>query len=156
MADEKRNVLGFEIELTRRLKSFATEHPQFRLAQNDLEVHALSLYKQMNESFAQYDPFQDKKDNGRGPNPKAIAKIKTICGQSFGNNLIDAMEQMDRQKKMRWIWKKSLSDPKLISFMFLTTLPGQPESDLVQAVVRIHGQEVQGYDANRCLTVGIG
>jgi MBA1-like protein len=156
MANEKRHVLAFAMKLTLRLKGFATAHPQFRLAKNDLEVHALSLYKQMNESFAQYDPFQDKKNNHRGANPKAIAKIKTICGQSFANTLIDAMEQLDPRKQMRWTWTKSLSDPKLVSFWFQPTLPGQPESDLIQAVIRIHGQEVQGYDVNRFLTIGIG
>ena len=66
------------------------------------------------------------------------------------------MKELDPKTKMSWTWKRTLSEPKLVSFVFVPILPGQPESDLVQAVVRIHGREVQSYDANVVLTQGIG
>jgi len=110
----------------------------------------------MNESFARYPPPLDEVGNDRGGSPIAIAKIKKICGQSFANSLLGAMEQTNPPKKMTWRWKQTLSEPKLTAFFCLTVLAGQPESDLCQAVVRIHGQEVQCYDVIASLTVGIG
>ena|SRR5271170_5468082 len=84
-----------------------------------------------------------EKGNDRGPEPKAIAKIEKICGQSFAKSLTTAMNELDPKTKMSWTWNKTLSKPKLISFWHHPILAGQPESDLVQAVVRIHGREVQ-------------
>jgi len=66
------------------------------------------------------------------------------------------MKEVVPKTKMSWTWKKTLSKPKLISFGIGSVLRGQPESDLVQAVIRIHGSEVQCYEANVVLTLGIG
>jgi len=96
------------------------------------------------------------KGNHRGPKPKAIAKIEELCGESFAKSLTTAMKELVPQTKMSWTWEKTLSKPKLISFGIGSVLRGQPESDLVQAVIRIHGNEVQCYDANVVLTLGIG
>ena len=96
------------------------------------------------------------KGNHRGPKPKAIAKIETLCGESYAKSLTTAMKQLAPEKKMSWTWQKTLSKPKLISFGMGSVLRGQPESDLVQAVIRIHGSEVQSYEANGVLTLGIG
>jgi len=41
-----------------------------------------------------------------------------------------------------WKWEKEIKRPKLISFVCHPLIKGQHESDLMQAVVRIHGQEV--------------
>jgi hypothetical protein len=42
---------------------------------------------------------------------------------------------------MSWKWEKELSRPKLVSFISTPVIKDHPESELVQAIIRIHGQE---------------
>ena len=90
------------------------------------------------------------KGNCSGNNPKDIKTIKSICGENFAQSLISAMEGRDDKQKMTWKWEKELSRPKLVSFICEPIIKRRPESDLVQAIVRIHGQEVEPYTYN-CL-----
>ena len=84
--------------------------------------------------------------NQRGPTADAIVKIKEVCGASYAENLISAMEQLDSNTKRTWTWApKPRRPPKLISFMNSALLKGQPESEIIQAVVRLEGVEVEVY-----------
>jgi len=55
---------------------------------------------------------------------------------------------------MSWKWEKELSKPKLVSFIATPVIKDQPESEVVQAVIRIHGQEVTSLE--RCINVDLG
>ena len=52
------------------------------------------------------------------------------------------MKARDPSEKMEWKWEKELSKPKLVSIVCTPLIKGQPESEVIQAVVRLHGLEV--------------
>ena len=80
--------------------------------------------------------------NSSGNHPKEIAKIKNLCGEKFAESLIASMKARDQTSKLSWKWDKELSKPKLMSFLSYPVIEDHPESEIVQAVIRIHGKEV--------------
>jgi hypothetical protein len=86
------------------------------------------------------------KVNNSGNHPKEIARLEKICGQSFAQSLIAATRERSDGAKMSWKWEKQLSRPKLVGFVSHPVIKDHPESELVQAVIRIHGQEVRTPD----------
>lgn len=50
--------------------------------------------------------------------------------------------QREPGEKYKWSWIKEIKKPKLVSFLATPVIKGQPESEIVQAVVRISGEEV--------------
>jgi hypothetical protein len=125
-----------------RKRNFDIAHPRHRLDFHDLEALALVLYQKMNTAFAAYSPSKIEGLIVSGSYPKEIGRIQAICGQTFAESLIAAMNARDPSQKMTWKWEKELSRPKVVSFVCHPIIQGQHESDLIQAVVRIHGQEV--------------
>jgi hypothetical protein len=89
-----------------------------------------------------------------GNHQKEISRIEKICGQSFAESLVSAILARDEGSKMSWKWEKELSKPKLVSFIATPVIKDQPESEVVQAVIRIHGQEVTSLE--RCINVDLG
>jgi hypothetical protein len=77
-----------------------------------------------------------------GDHPKEIARIEKICGQSYAESLITSIRERERGAQMAWKWEKEFKKPKLVSFITIPVIKDQPESTLVQAIIRIHGQEV--------------
>jgi hypothetical protein len=63
------------------------------------------------------------------------------------------MENRDENLTLTWEWNGELSRPKLISFVSLTIIEGLPESDVLQAIIRLHGMEV--YQLVTLLTLDI-
>jgi hypothetical protein len=87
-------------------------------------------------------PIVSPGNNCRGNRPEDIAKIEDMCGKTYANSLIEVMKARDPNTELRWEWEKSSSPPKLISFLSFPILKDQPESDVIQAVIRFHGREV--------------
>jgi hypothetical protein len=124
------------------MRQFEMIHPQYEVNAKDLEKLGLVLYKQMNTSFAAYRNLLDVNAYNRGNSPQEIEKLKKICGKSFAESLIASARGREPDSQMTWKWEKQLSKPKLVSFMSVPIIKSHPESELIQAVVRIHGREV--------------
>jgi hypothetical protein len=124
------------------MRQFEMIHPQYEVNAKDLEKLGLVLYKQMNTSFARYCNLLDVHSNTRGNSPKEIETLKKICGKSFAESLIALALAREPGSEMTWKWEKELSKPKLVSFMSVPIIKSHPESELIQAIIRIHGREV--------------
>jgi hypothetical protein len=120
-------------------------HPRYQLNPKDLERLGLSIYQQVNTAFAEYNLGSTWKLTYRGPTREAIAMIKRLCTESYANGLIEKMEDRPKTQKMIWTWEKDIKPPKLINFNMMSAFPEQPESDILQTVIRIHGNEVLNF-----------
>jgi len=53
------------------------------------------------------------------------------------------MKERPNGQKLTWTWNRTLSQPKCVAFVSIPLIEERHESDLVQAVIRIRGQEVR-------------
>jgi hypothetical protein len=61
--------------------------------------------------------------------------------------LISSAEAREEGTKVTWKWEKTLSKPKLVSFLSVPIIKGHPEAELIQVIIRIHGREVPPWSA---------
>ena len=99
------------------------------------------MYKQMNTAFAMYTPRQST-TNSRGNDPKAIATLEKLCSPKYAEHLISSILAREKGSQLRWKWEKQIKAPKIVSFASLPVIENQPESEVIQVVVLIHGEEV--------------
>jgi len=64
----------------------------------------------------------------------------------MAENLLEEMQKRPKGQKLTWTWNRTLSQPKCVAFVSLPLIEERHESDLVQAIIRIRGQEVLRYN----------
>ena len=166
--------------MTFRLKRFLATHPLHDLNVKDLEKLGLLIYKQMNTAYAKYPQpplpsFPPLPNSSWNPylnlvficgffgfwrtqvtdsgTPKDMLKLDRICSPKFADSLKTSILQRDPGEKYEWKWIKQVKKPKMISFVALPVIKGHPESEIVQAVIRIQGKEVGALACVSCLCI---
>ena len=80
-----------------------------------------------------------------------MLKLDRICTPKFADSLKTSISQRAPGEKYEWKWIKQVKKPKVISFVALPVIKGHPESEIVQAVIRIQGKEVNPRIPRLCI-----
>ena len=126
------------------MDEFNLTFPRHHLDMDDLADLGPALYKELNEAFAAYAGTH-LRANCSGNTPESIETIERICNPSYARSLMAAILEREAQTPnatYRWEYKRK-SKPKIISFYSRALIPKQPESTLVQVIIRLHGIEVK-------------